>query len=458
MKRTVLAWFAASSLLLAPVAPAATRPHYGGVLRIALHEGTSSLDPLETHDDSLAGRSLGRLLFDTLVTADGNGKPQAALATEWREPEPGLGSERWEFSIRQGVRFQDGSSLTAEAAAASLRMTNPEWTISSQNGKLIIQRPASPVSLLAELAAARNAIVRRSTGTMPLGTGPFRVTDWQPGRKLTVAANEDYWAGRPYLDAVEIELGRTSADQWTALDLGRADAADIAAGQPRRTLPEGRQMVRSSPVQVVALAFARDAAGPDEIKARDLLAASLDRSAIGRVLFQGEGDASGAMVPNWISGFGFVFSAELDPAKRRELRADIRQVPSWTVGYDPADPLLRLVADRVVLNALDAGLTMKSVASGTADVRIVRVTVPSPDPALALTGIAATLGLAGVSPRSDGPEDLYAAEADLLRPHRVIPLLHLPVRYAVNRGVRRFRLRDDGTWDLENCSMAADSK
>jgi hypothetical protein len=85
-----------------------------------------------------------------------------------------------------------------------------------------------------------------------------------------------------------------------------------------------------------------------------------------------------------------------------------------------------------------------------ADVRLVEVRIGSSDPALALAGAAASLGLSE-PPRADTPQALYAAEWALLEGFRVIPLFHLPDVYGVNPRVKGKRgITPLGEWRFEN--------
>src|SRR5437667_5660348 len=188
---------AASSLLLAALASAATRPQYSGTVRISTRIAPASLDPADgAQQDSITRRNLTRLIFDTLVTLDNAGKVQPALATSWKA-EPG--TQRWEFWLRHDVKFHDGSPLTGDSVAASLRTTNPKWSIFPNGDSVVIECDAPVPNLLGELALPRNAIAKRTAAGKILGTGPFQIADWQPGKKLTLQAEEGYWNGAPSL-------------------------------------------------------------------------------------------------------------------------------------------------------------------------------------------------------------------------------------------------------------------
>ncbi|MFZ0283660.1 MAG: ABC transporter substrate-binding protein [Terriglobales bacterium] len=146
----------AGSLLLAVVAGAATRPHYGGTLRVCLRAAPTSLDP--DQQDWNASRNLFSLIFDTLATLDDQGRPQPALATAWQA---GSGNQRWQFWLRRGITFADGTELNADVAAASVRAANPTWKVFSTGDAVVIERDSPDPDLPAELALARNSIVER---------------------------------------------------------------------------------------------------------------------------------------------------------------------------------------------------------------------------------------------------------------------------------------------------------
>jgi ABC-type transport system substrate-binding protein len=452
-------WFVVSSVMVAGLtAGAETRLQYGGALHVALRAAPASLDPADVSQDvsqdsaqadSFARRSLTMLMFDTLVTVDDNERVQPSLATVWQiQP----GSQRWQFRMRRGVKFHDGTPLTAETAAASLRAANPSWNVVADADSVVIE--SSDANLLAELALTRNAIVKRSTDNKS-GTGPFQVVDWQPGRKLSLTAWEDCWRGRPFLDAIEIEMGKSFRDQMTALELGKADLVEVAPEQARRVSQDRRRLASSSPVELLALLFTRDVASADEKLLREALALSVERGSIRSVLLQGAGQATGGILPSWMSGYGFVFPVDADLPRARQEREQVGSRPVWTLGYDGSDPLARLLAERIALNAKDAGLVLQPAATATAELRLVRIPLAAPDPWIALAGVANFAGLP-TAKNHDGVEDLYASEVGMLGTLRLIPLFHLPVSYASATRLKSWTLRPDGSFSLADAWLASD--
>jgi peptide/nickel transport system substrate-binding protein len=438
-------WLAASSLLLAALtANAATRPGYGGTLRIEMRAAPASLDPADVSvPDSAGRRNLTALIFDTLVAVNDDGQVKAGLAESWRAD----GNQQWRFRVRRNVRFHDGSLLTSESVAASLRLANPLWNVTADADSVIVRSDVAERELLAELARPRNAIVKRDSGKLS-GTGAFQIGEWQAGKTLMLVADENCWRGRPFLDEIEVQLGRSYRDQMTALQLGRADLIEVSPEQTRRVSQESRRVASSRPIELVALVFARDAGSTDDKSLRTALGLSADRASMRDVLLQGAGEPTGSILPTWMSGYGFVFSPGADIAKARQLRSQIAKAPGWKLGYAADDPLERLLAERIALNGRDAGLQIQTTPSSGADLKIARIPLEL-DPWAALDYIMEQVG-APLLKKSGSLEDLYADEKALLANGRIIPLLHLPVSYEVAPNLQSGKVRADGVLTLDN--------
>ncbi len=236
MRPSGLLLLVAVSLSLAIAAPARTRPHYGGTLRVAIGEAPASLDPAESNrlDNSMLP-GLSRLIFDTLVTLDARGQAEPALSPSW-QADPSY--QRWQFSIRRGVAFHDGTAVSSDAVAASLRAANPDWKVFATGESVIIECNAPTPYLAAVLALPRYGIAKR-TGGKVVGSGPFAIERWDPGKKLALSARDDYWGGRAFLDSIEIEMGKSFREQMIGFDLGKADLVEVAPDQARHAVAGG---------------------------------------------------------------------------------------------------------------------------------------------------------------------------------------------------------------------------
>src|SRR5579859_7293076 len=121
MRFTKLDWLAAISAALVALAGiyAQGAPRYGGTLHVKLRASSVSLDPREWTAGSLssaASEKLATLVYDRLVTLDDHARFQPGLATEWLHD---TAARNWQFKLRSGVRFSDGSPLTSTDVVAS---------------------------------------------------------------------------------------------------------------------------------------------------------------------------------------------------------------------------------------------------------------------------------------------------------------------------------------------------
>jgi ABC-type transport system substrate-binding protein len=453
MKHFACHWLAVSSLLWALVARAETRPQYGGTLRVMTHAAPTTLDPADARvPDSFARRGITSLLFDTLVTMDETGHARPGLAESWQASG---GNLRWQLRLRHGVKFHDGTPLTGETVAVSLRLVNPTWSIRADGDSVIISWDVPLPDVPAELALSRNAILKRDSAEKVSGTGPFHIVEWQPGKKLTLAAEEDYWRGRPFLDGLEIELGRSFRDQSAALETNRVDVVEVAPEQAHHFSPAKGRLVSSAPAELMALVFARDVASPDDKLLREALGLSVERGSMQSVLLQGAGQPTGSLLPTSISGYGFVFPTQSNLPKARQLRDQVQQTRIWTIGYDANDPLARLLVERIALNAKDAGLSLVPTSVGSPDLRFMRIPLASSDPLVTLMWIAARTGFTSLKIEGGTVEEVFATEQAAMATLRVIPLFHLPAFYAANSSLKDWSLRSDGSLDLANAWLGA---
>jgi ABC-type transport system substrate-binding protein len=445
-------------------ATAETRPHYGGTLRVMLQAAPDALElSANTANATPTGywdiaRTLS-LIGDTLVKLDAQDRPQPALAVAWQS-DPS--TRHWQFPLRRGVKFHDGSLASPAAIAQILGALHSGWTVRASADGVTIESETAMPSLLAELALPRNLLLKHSGNGLPIGTGAFLVAEWQPGKLLKLAANEGSWAGRPFVDAVEIELGKSLRDQAIALELGKTDVIEAApqAASGSQGHSTSSSLSLSLPVELLALVFSAKSKAQDP-RQREALALAIERKPIQSVLLKGAGEPAASILPNWMTGYSALFSAQANPQRARTLLADSRQPAlnlSLNLNYDPRDPQAQLIAERIALNAREVGITVQVSLSGAEDIRLVRAVLPSPDAATALVEAARQLGLQQpatlATTRSNSLDDLYQAERSLLDGYAIIPLFHLPVASAANARVRDWEQGRLGEWNESGSSLA----
>lgn len=442
MKRSTFPLLAISSVaLLVGTAQARTRPRYGDTLRVDTQTIAMSGDYTP---EVLVG-----LVFETLVTEDANGRLQPGLASSWASTNNG---RRWEFTLRPGVRFQNDELCDSPAMASSLaQIPGFPWQVRATARGLVIESDTPQPDLPALLSLPRYAIFAMTADGRAVGTGPFSIEN-RTGSSFSLKANDNYWGGRPFVDSVQMLTSRSMRDQATDLSFDRADVVELAPEQLRRAQQDRLRLEVSRPSETIFLVF--DSAKPElsDVRLRQAISLAIDRAAIRNVIFQHQGEIASGLLPNWLSGYEFLFPADQDLSRARQLRADIGQVPTITIGYDSGDPISRLIAERIALNAHDIGLNMQAV-TGSGDLRLRRMALPSLNPEAALSGVVDRLNLPAAGPIS-GTESLFNTERAALQTYSAIPLVHLPRVVTMKDRVRDWSASPDGHWHLDQLWMA----
>ena len=432
----LLAIGSVAAVLAAGAARAETRPRYGDTLRIETRSAAFLTPGSYGADDSLS-----RLIFDTLTTVDANGNVQPALATSWQA---NTERTRWQFWLRRSVSWHDGALLTTSEVAQIIAAANAGWKVRTVGDSVLLETDAPAADLAAELSLMRNAIVRPAQDGKPLGTGPYKMASNVNGR-ITLQVNQDHWRGRAFADVVEVLTGRSLRDQALDAEAGRTDLVEASVEDLRRPMSARLRVAGSKPMEVMALVFSTKRSADDRM--REAIALSLDRNAIQTVFLQRQGEASAALLPNWMTGYAFAFPAAQDLVRARQLRGELGARVAMSVGYTSTDALARTIAERVVLNARDAGFTAQLVTdTAAADAVVERITLRSGDPHAALAEVAAEYG-SPVAMTGAALQQLFDAERDVLARRIIVPIVQLPRVYAAGPRLRNFRVAPDGTID-----------
>jgi MarR-like DNA-binding transcriptional regulator SgrR of sgrS sRNA len=461
MKRFISACLALASVCLAESAVHGARPRYGGMLRVEIDSTIRSLDPAATASDAgeaaARRRALG-LVFETLVAAEADGL-RPVLATAWESDPRGA---RWQFRLRSGVQLHDGSPLESWQVATALRASEPAWTIATDGDTVVINTGEPIRDLPWVLADLRHAVVIRASGGMLVGTGPFQIERLEPAR-LSLRAHDRYWAGRPFVDAVRVDMARSRASQLSDLEGGRADIVSATPLDARRITQRGLHVAASRPIEVVALVFEPHRSADAALAWRRTLATALNRPSMCAVLLQRLAEPADALVPRWLSGYAPLFA--LDP-KPTLSRAAIAALPvdqrELTIRVEASDALAQAIADRIAVDGREAGLTIKVQApAGLAprpDARVMRVNIPATSPDRALAAVAGRLTTrdlvqpvaATLSPAAS-LESVYDAEQKLIDRAVVVPVVHVPEIYGLSDRVGTWNapaVRASGAWNF----------
>ena len=235
----------------------AGKPVPGGEISYSLEAETSGGYCLPTSQLAAAGITTANAVFDSLYNFDAEFKPIPFLAE----------SDSWNadftqltIKIRQGVKFHDGSDLTAQTVARNLNLLRGEATIVAETGlsplltRFVFQNianveatdastvvvttttpwPALPEFLATGrygiIAEAQMAAGKDGCATNMIGTGPFKLVSWKIGDEMKLERNPNYWrkdadgVQLPYLDKLNFRFFEGGSSRFDALDGGTIDA------------------------------------------------------------------------------------------------------------------------------------------------------------------------------------------------------------------------------------------
>jgi ABC-type transport system substrate-binding protein len=171
------ALLALGAAAIAPNAAASTRPQRGGTLRVQMREQIATIDPRQWPSppaQAAAAERVDSLVFDRLARLDEHGTLQPALAISWQHDAQ---SRRWQFRLREDVKFSDGSPLTPPVAALALQqLLGASFDVSATSDSIVIQAEHSLPDFPTELAAGRYCIFHVAEDNSLAGSGRFCLT------------------------------------------------------------------------------------------------------------------------------------------------------------------------------------------------------------------------------------------------------------------------------------------
>ena len=293
-----------------------------GALVVAEPRDPATLDPMGASDSESI--EIGELMFEGLVRwAPGSAVPRPWLATSWRVSPDNL---RWTFTLREGVRFHDGTPLDAAAVVFSFeRLLDPRhpyaigddggyWrallrpiarviAVDAQTVAIEVSRPYAP--LLGDLAmfpivsphavAQEGAEFRRH----PVGTGPFAFDSWTEGEQVVVHRFDGYWGESPALDRIVFRVVVDARQRLIDLESGSVDlaAAILPDEQSFVQLHPDLRLYTSGGNDVSYLAFNMSRRPFTDPRVRRAFSHAIDKQPIVKLAYQGRAAPAETALP-----------------------------------------------------------------------------------------------------------------------------------------------------------------
>ena len=290
------------------------------------------------------------------------------LATSWENPSP----TTWIFRLRPGVRFHDGTLLTAADAVYSIEhaKTSPFTLVREQLAHVASITPVDESTLQIETRTPSSQFIHNLTlvGIVPqgsagngIGTGPYRLRSTGPHGVL-LDSFADYWAGRPKADSLHFFIlgPRDTLSQFSKQQEWFIFRDASRFNEP---IPRGFRFQKVMGLTVIFLAFNIQVPPFDDVRLRRAVAAAIDADAIVRERFQGNATPVCQTVPMKAFGYNPALRCTRDLARARELlkAGGIRTPLALTLQTSPkGEKTAQMIRDNLRAIGLDLRIDVVS--------------------------------------------------------------------------------------------------
>lgn len=345
-RRPLMAMTAAFlSLTILGVPAVSATAHAQSDLRVATSYKLMTLDP---HYANLnENTSLLSNIYERLLYQDEKLMLKASLAVSWSM----TSDTQWEFKLRDGVRFHDGSSLTADDVVYSIdRIRNflqspsggyrsyvtgikavtasDPLTVTFETDGPVPNLPLlmSSVFIMHKPEEGFQTTEELNSGQASVGTGPYKFDSWSSGETLRLVRNDDYWGGRPAWPTVTFRVMENPAARVAALSSGDVDVADSLPARDVDSLKQrGAKIASISAARINFLQFdvekekvsgVTDKSGAPlpnpfrDVRVRKALALATDRNVIAEKILSGYGTAASQVFPEGLPGTSLNLKAQ----------------------------------------------------------------------------------------------------------------------------------------------------
>jgi peptide/nickel transport system substrate-binding protein len=312
-------------------------PKHGGTLRAGLTGGSSSdtADPNTIVNNTDYARAA--LLYEALVWTNSQAQQYNRLAEEMT---PNKDATVWTIRLRSGVTFHNGKDVTADDLIFSInRVINPKSPGEAANAlaginaagikkvdNLTITVPFhKPYSTFPESLANNITVYVLPVGfdpKTPIGTGPFKMSQFTPGQQTVLTRFENYWnAPLPYLNEIIMTDYSDETSQVNALLSGQVDVVNLLSQDTIGTVTgSGKKVVISDGGGWNPFTMRVDQPPFNDVRVRQAFRLAVDREAMLKTVFGGHGTLGNDIFGIWAPEYDHsIPQRQYDPEQAKSL-------------------------------------------------------------------------------------------------------------------------------------------
>jgi len=392
-------WFlrVAAACAIVPLAATLSAAVAAEDLAIGIGADVTAIDP--HYHNVTPNNNVAAHIFDYLVLRDERQRLIPGLAESWRTVDP----TTWEFRLRRGVKFHDGTEFTAADVVASIERVptvpnspSPFTAYTKQIKEMIVVDPhtirfrtAAPYPLMpsdmtqvaiVSKSAAKATTEEFNSGKAANGTGPYRLVRYAKGDRIELARFDGYWGGKTPWEKVTLRLLPSDAPRVAALLAGDVQAIENVPTSDVANLRNDKRvsLYRTVADRLIYLhmdserdasPFVTDREGKPlagnplkDARVRKAISKAINRQALVERVMEGEAVATGQLLPEGFFGYSRTLKPEpYDPEGAKKLLAEAGYPNGF--GVTIHSPNNRYVNDAKVAQAVAQMLTRVGIAT-----------------------------------------------------------------------------------------------
>ncbi|MBM6918943.1 ABC transporter substrate-binding protein [Intestinimonas butyriciproducens] len=268
---------------------------------IATMGETPSLSP--TEHNAVAGSYMNILTYNTLFKTSMDLEPVPDLVDSYEN----VDDSTWHFKLKEGVKFHNGDTMTADDVVASLQWAQGFAEVNLYNKNFIsiskvddltveIKTDGPDAMVLSNLTSHGNAVVPKKLideghdfNADPIGTGPYKLVEWKRGDSLEFEAFEDYFEGAPSIKHMTWKIIPEGSSRTIALEAGEIDFIIEVEAMDADRLKENSDLsvIEYNATNLTWLMLNNEVPGLDNQDVRHAINTAIDKESVVTVAYNG---------------------------------------------------------------------------------------------------------------------------------------------------------------------------
>ncbi len=296
---------------------------------------TPSVHPYD--HNATAGSYMNLLTYNTLFHNDVNQNPQPHLVESYEN----IDDSTWQFTLKQGVLFHNGEEMKAQDVEASIEWAMTFAEVMPSHEKMLgidvvddytftLHTDGPYALLITNLASHGNAILPKSLidqghdfGEEPIGSGPYKLVEWNRGDSLVFEANEDYFNGAPAIKSMTWRIIPEGSGRTIALEAGEVDVVIEVESMDYERLKEteGITVAEYDSTSITWLYLNNEVPGLDNQNVRHAINSAINKESVVEVALNGLGTPAIGQLPSNLAGYSEENADAYDVERAREFLA-----------------------------------------------------------------------------------------------------------------------------------------